>query len=307
MPTLLLLPASALFQVTEVLDLLNTDPGELSKLGLRIAAIWAMAWVAWRALKIVSRRIVRMVDDGDDAILSEREKRGHTIAQLIRSTGAVFIIAIAVLLTLDIFFDIGPLLAGAGVAGLAISFGAQSLVKDVITGFFILMEDQFTVGDSIDIAGVSGVVERMTLRVVMIRDLNGILHTVPNGQIATVSNKTRGWSRALVEVGVAYDTRVDEALAVFKSEVQAMAKDPAWAEQLDGPPEVLGVESLADSAVVIRTVLRTRPGSQWVVAREFRRRIKNRLDREGIEIPFPQRTVHLRQPLDSSDPTRARE
>jgi len=285
-------------------EFLGVDAAEVSRLGLRVAVIWGMAWLGFLALRVISRRIMAMVDDGDDGRLSEREKRGHTIAQLVRSAGRVVVIALAVLLTLNIFIEIGPLLAGAGVAGLAISFGAQSLVKDLITGFFILMEDQFTVGDAVEILGIAGVVERMTLRVVTIRDLNGVLHTVPNGQITTVSNRTRGWARAVVDVGVSYQTDVDQALGVFRSEAEAVAADPEWEAHLDGSPEVVGVESLADSAVVIRTVIRTAPGSQWMVAREFRRRIKNRLDQEGIEIPFPQRTLHVRHLDPASDPTR---
>ena len=133
------------------------------------------------------------------------------------------------LLSLDIFFDIGPLLAGAGIIGLAISFGAQSLVKDIISGFFILVENQFAVGDVIETAGKSGTVERMTLRVVMLRDLRGVLHIIPNGQMTVVSNQTRGWARAVVEVGVAYEVDVDRALAVFRDEAAAFGKDPGLA------------------------------------------------------------------------------
>jgi small conductance mechanosensitive channel len=244
---------------------------------------------------VVSKRIITAVDDQDDSTLTDKEKRGRTLAQVVRSFGRVMIYSIAVLLTLNIFIEIGPLLAGAGVAGLAISFGAQSLVKDVITGFFFLMEDQFTVGDVVGIAGHTGTVERMTLRVVAVRDLDGVLHIVPNGQITTVSNKTRGWSQALVEVGVSYGADLDGALEVFRDEARLLEQDREWGRDMDGSPEVMGVQELGNDSVIIRTLLRTIPGRQWQVAREFRRRIKNRLDREGIEIPFPQRTVHLRQ------------
>jgi len=275
-------------------ELLNLDAGQLVQAGVRLAAIWALAWTANRLIRLVARRIVKAVDDGDDSRVSAAEKRGQTIAQLLRSVGRVVVVVIATLLSLDLFFDIGPLLAGAGIVGLAISFGAQSLVKDVISGFFILMENQFAVGDVIEAGGKTGTVEQMTLRVVMLRDIRGVLHIVPNGQIAVVSNLTRGWSRAVLEIGVAYDTNVDRALEIFRDEAAAMARDPAWRHRLDGEPEVAGVESLGDSAIVIRTLIRTRAGDQWDAAREFRRRIKNRLDREGIEIPFPQRTVHVR-------------
>jgi small conductance mechanosensitive channel len=136
------------------------------------------------------------------------------------------------------------------------------------------------VGDVIETAGKSGTVERMTLRVVMLRDLRGVLHIIPNGQMTVVSNQTRGWARAVVEVGVAYEVDIDHALNVFRDEASAFGKDPVWEHRLDGAPEVLGVESLADNAVVIRTILRTLPGEQWAAAREFRRRLKARLDRE---------------------------
>ncbi len=205
------------------------------------------------------------------------------------------ILVFALILTLDIFMDIGPLLAGAGVIGLAVSFGSQSLVKDLIGGFFILSENQFDVGDVIEVAGKAGAVERMTLRVVVLRDVEGVVHFVPNGQITTVSNKTRLWSRVVLDVGVAYDTDIDHALEVLRDEAAAFFADGGWKPKLDEAPEVAGVQGLDDSAVTLRTMLRTQPGFQWEVAREFRRRVKNRFDREGIEIPFPQRTVHLRQ------------
>jgi small conductance mechanosensitive channel len=277
------------------LRLFEIDSVEAARIGLRILIIWGLAWVGLRILRVVSKRIITAVDDQDDSTLTDKEKRGRTLAQVVRSFGRVMIYSIAVLLTLNIFIEIGPLLAGAGVAGLAISFGAQSLVKDVITGFFFLMEDQFTVGDVVGIAGHTGTVERMTLRVVAVRDLDGVLHIVPNGQITTVSNKTRGWSQALVEVGVSYGADLDGALEVFRDEARLLEQDREWGRDMDGSPEVMGVQELGNDSVIIRTLLRTIPGRQWQVAREFRRRIKNRLDREGIEIPFPQRTVHLRQ------------
>ena len=275
-------------------EFFSVDTVDLVRALVRLAGIWLIAWFFGRLVRFIANRIVKAVDDGNDSHLSLREKRGQTVAQLLRSVGRVVIVLVATLLSLDIFFDIGPLLAGAGILGLAISFGAQSLVKDIISGFFILLENQFAVGDVIETAGKSGTVERMTLRVVMLRDLRGVLHIIPNGQMTVVSNQTRGWARAVVEVGVGYDVDVDRALEVFRDEGAAFHKDPIWEHRLDGAPEVLGIESLSDSAVMIRTVLRTLPGEQWAAAREFRRRLKARLDREGIEIPYPQRTVHVR-------------
>jgi small conductance mechanosensitive channel len=261
---------------------------------VRVAVVWVVAWLAYQLVKRVARRIIRAVDDGDDSTMTAAEKRGHTVAQLVRSVGRAVVLVIALLLTIGQFLPIGPILAAGGIFGLAISFGAQSLVKDVIAGFFILMENQFAVGDVIEAAGKSGTVERMTLRVAVLRDVRGVLHVIPNGQIATVSNLTRSWSRAVVEIGVGYATDVDRAIDVFKDELSRFRADPAWTSRFAGDSEVLGVEDLGEHSVVIRSLLRTVPGAQWEVAREFRRRIKNRLDAEGIEIPYPQRTVHVR-------------
>jgi small conductance mechanosensitive channel len=292
-----LLP-STLFGLSEtingVLDFFGVDPETARLSALRLLVIWGLVFFGSRLLKLVAVRIVVAADDGDDGLLSYGEKRAQTIAGLLRGVGSVVLLAFGLILTLGTFMDIGPLLAGAGVVGLAISFGAQSLVKDMISGFFILMESQFDVGDTIEVAGLSGSVEKMTIRVVMIRDVNGVLHIIPNGQIATVSNKTRGWSRSVLDIGVDYGADVDQAIAVLKDEAVRFGKDGDWVSRLDGTPEVLGVQALGDNAVTIRVVIRTIPGSQWEVGREFLRRTKNRLDREGIEIPFPQRTVHVR-------------
>jgi small conductance mechanosensitive channel len=272
---------------------LRIDGETVVRGGARILGIWLLAWLAYRVVALAARRIEIEVDDGDDSVTTLRERRGQTISQLLRSVGRVVVISIALLLTFNVFIDIGPILAGAGILGLAVSFGAQSLVKDVISGFFILFENQFAIGDVIEVAGKSGLVEKMTLRVVQLRDAEGTMHVVPNGEIKVVSNKTRGWSRAVVDVGVPYEENVDRALEVLRDEAAQFSTDKVWGAQLDGPLEVPGIESLSDSSVVIRTLIRTQPGSQWNAAREFRRRLKKRLDREGISIPYPQRKVHV--------------
>jgi small conductance mechanosensitive channel len=263
---------------------------------LGVALIWVMAWVAMQVVKLIAKRIISAVDDGDDATMTLAEKRGHTVAQLLRSVGRVLLFVLALLLTLNQFIEIAPLLAGAGILGLAVSFGSQSLVKDVITGFFLLIDNSIAVGDVVEIAGKSGSVERVNLRVVHLRGLDGTVHVVPNGQITVVSNMTRGWSRAVVDVGVAYETDLDRALDIVRDEAALMADEPTWNSRLDGPPEVQGVQALGDSGVTLRVLLRTLPGRQWEVGREFRRRIKERFDRDGIEIPFPQQTIHVKAP-----------
>lgn len=275
-------------------EIFRIDTEVAIRMGARILLIWVLAWLAYRVVRLAARRIEHAVDDGDDSVTTLRERRGRTISQLLRSVGRIGIFVIALLLTFNLFIDIGPILAGAGILGLAVSFGAQSLVKDVISGFFILSENQFAIGDVIEAGGKSGVVEKMTLRVVVLRDLEGRMHVIPNGEIKVVSNMTRGWSRAVVDVGVAYGEDVDRALAVVRDEAAGFSGDKAWISQLDGAVEVPGIESLGDSSIVIRSLIRTQPGSQWSAAREYRRRIKNRFDREGIEIPFPQRRVHVK-------------
>lgn len=284
-----------------IADTLRVDSAYLFGVGLRVAFIWLLAWASWRVVLHLAKRIVAAVDDGDDSTLSAAEKRGQTIAELLRSVGGVAIILVALLLTLNLFIDIGPLLAGAGILGLAVSFGAQSLVKDVISGFFQLMENQFAIGDVVELAGKEGTVEKMNLRVVHVRDSKGHVHIIPNGQIGVVTNMTKSWARAVVDVGVDYATDIDKAIAIFADEARALHDDPAWGPRFDGIPEVLGVQELGDSSILIRSLLRVQPGKQWEVAREFRRRIKLRLDREGISIPFPQRVVrHVGGPVGRS-------
>jgi small-conductance mechanosensitive channel len=279
--------------IDRIATILRIDGEAALRNALQVLGIWVLAWVALHVVNLAARKIEKSVDDGDDSITTLREKRGRTISQLLRSVGRVVIVTIAVLLTFNVFINIAPILAGAGILGLAISFGAQSLVRDIISGFFILLENQFAVGDVIEAAGKSGVVEKMTMRVVMLRDLEGTMHVIPNGEMKVVSNKTRGWARAVVDISVPYTENVDRALAVVRDEAAQFSTDRTWGLQLDGPVEVLGVESMTDNAVVIRTLLKTQPGSQWNVDREFRRRLINRFAKESIESPFQQRRVHV--------------
>ena len=270
--------------INRIAELLQVDPQVVLRRLLTLVAIWVMAWLGDRLVRLLARRIERAVDAGDDSAMTMQEKQGRTVAQLLRSIGRLLIIALALLMTLNQFVNIAPILAGAGILGLAVSFGAQSLVKDVITGFFMLVENSVSVGDTVEIAGRAGTVERITLRVVRLRDVDGTLHIIPNGQITTVSNQTRGWSRAVVDVTVAYESDLDRALGVFREEAAAFAVDPGWSRLLDGLPEVLGVQQLAERGVTIRTLMRTHPGKQWEVARGFRFRILDRLGRERIAI-----------------------
>ena len=266
-------------------QILRLDGGDMLRRLVQVGAIWVLAYLALRLTRLAAQRIEGMVDDGDPSIVTLREKRGMTIAQLLRTVGATLVLIVAILLTLNLFIEIGPLLAGAGIIGLAVSFGAQSLVKDVITGFFLLLENQFALGDVIEIAGKTGVVEHLTLRVVVLRDLEGTRHIIPNSEIKTVSNKTAGWGRAVIDIAVGVAENVDRVLAAARDETARLLQDEEWHPMLDGTPEVWGVESIGDNRVVVRIVARTQPGAQWGIARELRRRLKARFDADGIRLP----------------------
>ena len=253
-------------------------------------------------IKLIARRVVAVSDSHQGDVVTFREKRANTIAKLLRSVGWGVLMVFVTIQTLRQFIDITVVLGGFSVVGLAVSFGAQSLVKDYFAGFFILFENQFVVGDSIEAAGKSGVVERLTLRTVRLRDIEGTVHIIPNGQITTLSNKTRGWSRAVVDIGVSYDNDIDRAIAVLAEEAQALYMDPRWSERFDAPPEMLGVESFTDNGVTIRLLLRTKPGIQGEVAREYRRRVMIRLEHEGIKGARGQQVFHVVTPAAAAAP-----
>lgn len=218
--------------------------------------------------------------------------RARTLLPLTRNAARVALVGVVALTVLsELGVDIGPLLAGAGIAGIAIGFGAQSLVKDVITGVFILLEDSIAVGDVVDVGGHAGVVEGMTVRTVRLRDLSGDLHFVPFGDVASVRNMTRDFSYALIDAGVAYKEDTDRVTAKLREIGEDMRGDPDFEDDILEPLNVLGLDSFGDSAVNIRVRLKTRPNRQWRVRREFHRRMKRVFDQENIEIPFPHRTL----------------
>jgi small conductance mechanosensitive channel len=261
---------------------------------VRIAIFLVVASALVRILHKVLIRIEKFSEDDDPSSVSEREKRAKTLGSIIRQFVSVLIWSVTIMLVLsELGVDLKPILAGAGVAGLAIGFGAQTLVKDVITGFFILLENQFRVNDVISTSGVSGSVEAINLRTTVLRDVEGRVHVIPNGSITVVTNLTRDWSRALLDIGVAYKEDTDRCIAIMREVGEDMEKDPAYALKLLGPFEYPGVEAFGDSAVVLRVMVRTQPQERWNVVRELRRRVKFAFDGAGIEIPFPHRTVIL--------------
>lgn len=255
--------------------------------------VLVLSYLGYRFVRLLTRRLEREVEEEDPVLKRAREQRGRTIASLLNNVALVIIAGTAALTILGVIgIEIKPLLTAAGVAGLAISFGAQSLVKDVLNGIFILVEGHFGIGDVIRVGETAGQVEKITLRATTLRDMEGIVHIFPNGEITRVSNLTKGWSRAVLDLRVAYRERIDRVIAVLDELGLEFAAEPYWDARLIEPPQVLGVQNLTESAVVIRFIAKTYPLQQWEVARELRKRIKARFDREGIEIPYPHMTLY---------------
>lgn len=303
-----------------LIDLFNLDAdsvtagflGRIIEPALQIILIGLLAGLAVRFLRRLIRRLVARskhdspgLDFGDLVRTSSRRaQRVDALGAVAESTVSVVIWVIALLIILGTTFgvNITPLLAGAGILGLAIGFGAQDLVKDVISGAFMLIEDQYGVGDVIDVGEATGVVEGIGLRTTRLRDVTGTLWHVPNGEIRRVGNMSQEWSRALLDIGIAYGSDVDEAAAVIKQVADAMYEEDTYSHLFLGNPEIWGVETLSADSVEIRLVIKTRPGEQWAISRELRRRIKLALDEAQIEIPFPQRTVWLRHEPEDEEP-----
>ena len=258
----------------------------------RIILILIAAWILIRIIKTLGKRILLLTSEGERAEKGERVKRVETLVKILNNTTKVFIAIIATFMILkEMGMDIGPLLAGAGILGLAIGFGAQSLVKDFFSGFFILLEDQYRVGDVIKIGEHTGTVEKLELRTTVIRDLEGAVHTIPNGEIKEVSNLTYGWSRVVLDIGITYKENVDRVIDILKEVGKKMREEMNYREMMIEDPIVLGVDDLTESKIVIKMLAKTQPQKQWDVARELRRRIKYTFDKERIETPFPHRVI----------------
>lgn len=263
---------------------------------VRIILIIALAWLA---LRIGGVAIQRLLTQREGRGIAMPEQRAKTLSGLLSSLLRYTVYFIAGVTILDeLTGKISTILASAGIVGLAISFGSQSLVKDVITGFFIIFENQFAVGEYIQAAGVEGIVEEIGLRMTKLRDFNGELHYVPNGEIGKVTNHSRGTKRALVEIGVAYEEDLDRVLKVMADVCQQAARD--LPDIVEGP-DVLGVVALGESEVTIRVVAMTRPLEKWKIERELLKRIKLAFDQAGIEIPYPRRIVLSSVPAKARD------
>jgi len=222
-------------------------------------------------------------------------KRTETLGGVLVAIARVFVWSIALILVLgELGLNLAPLIAGAGVIGVALGFGSQKVVGDFLSGMFMIAEDQFGVGDIIDLGEATGTVERITLRTTVLRDMYGTVWHVPNGEVQRVGNMSQEWSKALLDVGVSYDTDTDAAADLLLATATDLSHDPQWADAFLGDPEVLGIEALAADAVLIRISVRTRPAEQFRVQRELNRRFKDALDTAGIDISRPQRTIWVR-------------
>jgi small conductance mechanosensitive channel len=265
--------------------------------GPRLLLIVAGMFVFHRLSRAFSRRAVVMMSQGASkrGTHQDRENRAQTLVGVFNHALSLLVLGGGSLMILDeVGIPIVPLMGGAAVLGLAVAFGAQNLIKDYFSGFMVLLEDQYGINDVVTIGSISGLVEHISLRTTVLRDLEGIVHFIPHGTITTVSNQTHGWSRALFDVGIDYKENVDRVMDVLLELGRELRRDSVFGPLILDDPEMLGVDNLADSSVVVKFFLKTRPLQQWTVKREMLRRIKKRFDELGIEIPYPHQTVHHR-------------
>jgi small conductance mechanosensitive channel len=258
-----------------------------------VAVVLLILWVS----QLLAGRVVGLLAGNADPLTRlERENRAKTLVSVLHNALRTTAITIGVIMVLEEFsVPIGPLLGGVAVIGLAVAFGAQSLIKDYFTGFMVLLEQQYLIGDVVQIGEITGQVERITLRLTVLRDYEGRAHFIPHGQITVVTNLTHGWSRAVFEIGIGYQQDVEQVIEVLLDLARELRRDVKFADMIVADPEMQGVDALGESAVVIKFGLKTRPMKQWDVKRELLRRIKRRFDELGIEIPYPQRTLWVRR------------
>jgi moderate conductance mechanosensitive channel len=305
----------------DLIDACGNDPGYLCRLVFEVTESERVARAslllttplkillillgAYLLIRVIRRGILRVVarlivlhearSIAGEVLVERGRQRAETFGTLLRSVTAFAIYTIAVMIVLSEFINIGPLIASAGIVGVALGFGAQSLVRDFLSGVFMIIEDQFGVGDIIDVGETTGVVESVSLRRTQLRSVDGTLWHVPNGEIRRVANKSQQWARAVLDVQVAYQTDLSHAMRVIKE-----VADELWREKVPNAsvieePEIWGVEALGENSITIRLAIKVEAGQQWTTARIIRQRLKEAFDREGIEIPFAQRTVWVRQ------------
>jgi moderate conductance mechanosensitive channel len=271
--------------------------------GLRLIVIATSAYLIARGTHFLidSLQIFLVSRDASEMGLLERKKRIQTLGQLLRVVATLLVVGVAGLMTLSLFnVDIRPILTGAGIAGLAVGFGAQNLVRDVIAGFFLILEDQVRLGDVVSINGKSGLVEAIRLRTIALRSQDGTVHVIPNGVINELSNMTKDYSYAVLDIGIPYEESVDRVEAILRSVAEELRSDPVHGPNILEPLEVVGVEAFGESAIQFRIRIKTVPIQQWGVGRELRRRIKTAFEKRGVQFPPRPVTVRLKTAIVST-------
>jgi small conductance mechanosensitive channel len=274
-------------------ETLKTLTSWLTTSGIKIIGILIGLVILSQMSRWIAKWMEKFVYEKDPLQASEAKKRADTLGNILRHAFLIIITFVAILMILgELGIQLGPLLATAGIGALAIGFGAQGLVKDVISGFFIILENQYRIGDVIEVAGVSGLVESVGLRKTVLRDLQGKVHTIPNGEIKVVSNFSKEWSRSVLDLGISYRDDIDQIVDLLIQIGKEMGSEEPYKSAILEPLQVLGVEKFDESQMVIRMMVKTVPLKQWEVGRELRRRIKIRFDEKGIQLPFSHR-VHI--------------
>lgn len=266
--------------------------------GIKIVAIIVVAYLIRKFVGIFIEKIIKKIVISDHFLTKEAEKkREDTLVRIFTVSLRILVWILALLMIFqEIGIAIGPLLAAAGVAGLAFGFGGQYLIRDLISGLFIIMENQYRVGDVVCFDKTCGLVEDISMRMTTLRDLDGTVHHVPHGEIKMVSNLSKKFARVNLNLSISYSSNLEQVISVVNKVGKELAEDKEWKEQILTPPQFLRVDDFGDSAIVIKILGETKPLKQWDVAGELRKRLKIAFDREGIEIPFPQRVVHQAKP-----------
>jgi small conductance mechanosensitive channel len=269
----------------------------LGQVVLRIGLIFLAGYVGIRFLKIALKHLESILiraGKATEQVPGATRKRVTTLSGVLQTVAVGIVWSVVIVVSLEqLGLNIAPILAGAGIMGLAVGFGAQNLVRDIISGFFLILENQIRVGDVAIINGTGGLVEAITFRTVVLRDLSAVVHVFPNGTITTLSNMTKDWSAYVINAGVAYKEDTDRVVEVMVQVAEEMRSEPRFAPMMTAPIEIFGVDSFGESEVTIKARLRTHPLKQWAVGREYRRRLKKAFDAAGIEIPFPHRTLYM--------------
>jgi small conductance mechanosensitive channel len=268
--------------------------------GQAILHVTLIVFLGAVAVRLILRSLSRLTSiltkagEATESVPGGAQKRAETLTGLLRTVAVTVIWAVVAVLSLaQVGLDVTPILAGAGIIGLAVGFGAQNLVRDLISGFFIILEDQVRLGDVAIINGTGGLVEAITFRTITLRDFSQVVHVFPNGTITTLSNMTKGWSAFVLDMGVAYKEDTDRVAEVMRQVGEDLRQDPQFREKMLEPLEVIGVDNFADSGVILRVRIKTKPIEQWTVGREYRRRLKKAFDAHKIEIPFPRHSLYM--------------